>query len=230
LHSLRGRRPSAAIVISSVALFLSLGGAGYAAVFLPANSVGSYQLRSNAVTYKKIEPGAVGIVRANTGQLQVRVGQSCSAGSAIGSISQIGKVTCNAALPAEFGTTTNTQPVPETATAPTTISSVALATGSTYLAFANPTVAVTGAGTASAQTVTVSCTLTVGSNTQIRSATITTVDGTAVTDASIPLQLAGGSGTATVACQSSTTATGTVKAAPVSVASAVNALQTASNS
>jgi len=52
------RRPSASLVISSIALFIALGGAGYAAS-LPSNSVGSSQLKTNAVVSTKINPGAV---------------------------------------------------------------------------------------------------------------------------------------------------------------------------
>ena len=42
-----------------VALFISLGGVGYAAIRLPANSVGTRQIRNNAVTHNKIRPGAL---------------------------------------------------------------------------------------------------------------------------------------------------------------------------
>jgi hypothetical protein len=108
VRSLFRRRPSAPIVISLAALFLSLGGVGYAAVSLPSNSVGTRQIRNEAVTYKKIrpnavgavrlanggvinsklannsvsfqkiQPGAVGHVRANLSQLQARVNGTCS--------------------------------------------------------------------------------------------------------------------------------------------------------
>jgi hypothetical protein len=46
-------------VISTLALFIALGGAGYAATQLPKNSVGSRQLRANAVTGAKIKNAAV---------------------------------------------------------------------------------------------------------------------------------------------------------------------------
>jgi hypothetical protein len=55
----RPRRPSAAVLIAAVALFVSLGGTGYAAFSLPKNSVGTKQLRNNAVTTKKLKNGAV---------------------------------------------------------------------------------------------------------------------------------------------------------------------------
>ena len=187
LKSLMSRRPSASIVISSAALFMSLGGVGYAAISVPNNSVGTAQLRNNAVTnskinngavsFKKIQPGAVGLVRANTGQLQARVSGTCASGTAIATINQVGKVTCNNALPSEFGTTSNSATVTSTAA---TVTSVALPTGASYLVFANPTATVTSGG--AGQHVTVTCTLTVGSNTQTRSATIDTT-GTSGTPA-----------------------------------------------
>jgi hypothetical protein len=46
-------------VISLVALFVALGGTGYAALKLPNNSVGTKQLKSSAVTTSKIHAGAV---------------------------------------------------------------------------------------------------------------------------------------------------------------------------
>ena len=42
-----GLRPSPALVVASLALLVSLAGTGYAAVALPANSVGNKQLQAN---------------------------------------------------------------------------------------------------------------------------------------------------------------------------------------
>jgi hypothetical protein len=53
------RRPSAALVVSIVALMVALGGTSYAAFNLPKNSVGTKQLKNNAVTNTKIANGAV---------------------------------------------------------------------------------------------------------------------------------------------------------------------------
>lgn len=221
LQSLLHRRPSPAILISSVALFMSLGGVGYAATQLPQNSVGNYQLRDNSVSYKKIVPGSVGIVRANTRQLQVRVSGTCGAGTAIGTINSNGRVNCNSALPSEFGTTNNTVAVGAT---PVAVTSVSLPAGSSYLGLANPTATVTSGATP--RHVTVTCTLTVGSNTATRSATVDTT-GTAgqTTVASIPLQATGPSGTGSVSCTSAIPVT--APATTVSVTSAVNAIQIA---
>lgn len=204
-------------MISVTALFLSLGGVGYAATQLPANSVGNAQLRNGSVSFRKIRPSSVGIVRANTGQLQVRVSGTCSSGSAIGAINQLGKVTCNSALPAEDGTTNNSATLSTTST---TVTSTTLAPGSLYLAFANPTATATSGS--SAGTVNVTCTLTVGSNTATRTMTLRT-DGRMgdVTTQSVPLQATGPSGTGSVTCHSSA-ATPTV-----SVTSGFNAIQIA---
>ena len=43
------RRPGYASVTSTLALFFALGGGGYAAATLPANSVGPRQIKKNAV-------------------------------------------------------------------------------------------------------------------------------------------------------------------------------------
>ena len=53
LHHIRNN------AVGYIALFVALGGTGYAALSLPANSVGTRQLRSGAVTSRKIAKGAV---------------------------------------------------------------------------------------------------------------------------------------------------------------------------
>lgn len=55
----RLQRPSSALVVSTVALFVALGGTSYAAFTLPSNSVGTKQLKAGAVTGPKIGNGAV---------------------------------------------------------------------------------------------------------------------------------------------------------------------------
>jgi hypothetical protein len=52
--------PSPALVVALVALFVALGGTSYAAISaLPANSVGTKQLKNNAVTGSKLANGAI---------------------------------------------------------------------------------------------------------------------------------------------------------------------------
>ena len=212
-----------------LALFVSLGGVGYAATSLPAGSVGTAQLqhgsvvhsklRFDAVNYKDIVPGSVGVVRANINQLQARVVGTCAAGSAIGAVGSAGKVTCNPALPSEFGTS-GTATVPGAAIS---VASLTLPSGPSYMTFANPTATVTSR---SVEDIQVSCTLTVGANTQTRSASVTTAADGSSHEVSIPLMVAGPAGTAAISCQRS--ASGTAPAT-VSVTSAINALQTSSN-
>jgi hypothetical protein len=249
LRAALSRRPSAPMVVSLVALFMSVGGVGYAAISLPANSVGTAQLQNHAVTYKKImpntvgavrlanngvtnskirngavsyqkiQPRAVGRVRANLDQLQARLTSTCAAGTAIGGVDSSGKVTCNAALPAQIGAADKTAAVGATLAA---VNAVALPAGASYLVFANPGISVTSGG--SAQQVTVTCTLAFVGNAQSRSVTIDTgTSGT--TTASIPLQLAGPAGAYSVACSASVN-TGALPA--VTATTAINALQTAS--
>jgi hypothetical protein len=55
----RTPRPTYANVVSSLALFIALGGTSYAVTQLPRNSVGSRQLKANAVSSGKIRNGAV---------------------------------------------------------------------------------------------------------------------------------------------------------------------------
>ena len=58
MRRLRGRL-TYANVTASLALFIALGGTGYAAVTLPRNSVGQAQMRNNAVGSKELRTGAV---------------------------------------------------------------------------------------------------------------------------------------------------------------------------
>ncbi len=58
-HRIR-KQLSYANVTATLALILALGGTSYAAMTLPANSVGPRQLRASAVTSRAIRRGAVG--------------------------------------------------------------------------------------------------------------------------------------------------------------------------
>ncbi len=55
----RVARPSPAMVVAIVALVVALGGGAYAATKIPKKSVGTKQLKGNAVTKVKIADGAV---------------------------------------------------------------------------------------------------------------------------------------------------------------------------
>ncbi len=62
-------RPSPAMVVALVALSVALGGVGYAATVLPAASVGTSQLKNNAVTAAKVKNGSLLRADFKTGQL-----------------------------------------------------------------------------------------------------------------------------------------------------------------
>jgi hypothetical protein len=56
---MRLRKPSPTMLVALAALFVALGGSSYAALELPRNSVGTEQLRDNAVTSPKVRPGSL---------------------------------------------------------------------------------------------------------------------------------------------------------------------------
>jgi hypothetical protein len=234
------RRPSLSLIIATLALFISLGGVGYAAITIPNNSVGTAQLKNNsvkgskipqlAVGFRKIQFGAVGVKRVNVNQVQLRVSGTCAGNSAVSAVDNQGNVTCSPTSPKEFGTTGSAASVTGTATS---VASKALPAGSSYMVFANPTVTVSK--TTAGSLVEVDCTLSVtpgdASTTQTRSATFAanTHDNQS---GSIPLMIpapavANGS-TAAVSCTQSSTPTGGTQT--VSATAAINAIQTASNS
>jgi hypothetical protein len=64
------RHLSYANVIASLALFIALGGASYAAVAIPANSVGTNQLKKSAVAGSKIKKNAISSAKVKDGSLQ----------------------------------------------------------------------------------------------------------------------------------------------------------------
>ncbi|MGD0274356.1 MAG: hypothetical protein ABSB96_11590 [Gaiellaceae bacterium] len=64
------RRPSPAMVVASIALFVALSGASVAVVnALPKNSVGTKQLKNNAVVSSKVKNGSLMAVDFASGQL-----------------------------------------------------------------------------------------------------------------------------------------------------------------
>jgi hypothetical protein len=229
-----GRRPSAAMVVATTALFVALGGVGYAAYSVPANSVGRAQIRSGAVNYQKIQPGSVGVARINKSTVQARVLGACTTGnSAITSITSSGKATCAATRPAEFDTS-NSTPQPLTSSSTTdAVASESLSGSSSYLVSANPYVAVTGTAGVD-QHVTVTCELAVGGSTAVRNATYDLAADHETESGAIPLEATVRASstpvTASVVCSRSiTSATATAAAPTVTAVTAINALQTSSN-
>src|SRR5919204_5865612 len=64
-----GYKPSPAMMVAFLALLVALAGTSYAAIQLPAGSVGTKQLKKNAVTSKKVKNRSLKAVDFATGQL-----------------------------------------------------------------------------------------------------------------------------------------------------------------
>jgi hypothetical protein len=238
--SLVRRRPSAPLVVSFVALFVALGGVGYAATQLPANSVGNAQLKNgsvgnwklkaNAVGTRKIINGSVGAKQVNSSQVQLRVGTACSTG-AVKSIGLSGTVTCTPTLPNELGTSAAAVTL---GAGSTQVATKSLTAGSPYLVLAYPHVVI-GGTSGTAHSVEVDCTLSVppgtGTSTTTKSLVVDLAANGNSQAGTIPLVLPVASATsaqaATVSCTDS--ATPSTPAPTVAVDTTLNAIQTASN-
>jgi hypothetical protein len=61
--------PSPAMLVALLALFVTMGSGAYAALVVPANSVGNKQLKNSAVTAAKVKPGALLAKDFKAGQL-----------------------------------------------------------------------------------------------------------------------------------------------------------------
>jgi hypothetical protein len=64
------RRPSPALVVACIALAVALGGTGYSAIALPANSVGTKQLKNGSIIAKKVRKHSLLASNFKRGQLQ----------------------------------------------------------------------------------------------------------------------------------------------------------------
>lgn len=124
------KMPSPALVISCISLFVALGGVGYAAIVLPANSVGTKQLRPaavktadiglSAVTGAKIKDGSVSGADVHEASLeQVPSALHAAQAGTAGSASALGGVAASAFLQdghAAGGALSGTYPHPSLAT------------------------------------------------------------------------------------------------------------------
>ncbi len=80
MKTLWKHRPSPAIVLACLALAVALGGTGYAAIVLPAGSVGTKQLKNNAVNSIKVANGS--LLKADFKPGQIPTGATGPAGPA----------------------------------------------------------------------------------------------------------------------------------------------------
>jgi hypothetical protein len=228
-------------VISFASLFIALGGVGYAATQLPANSVGNAQLKNgsvgnwklkfNSVGGRKIINGAVGAKQVNSTQVQLRVATPCATG-AIKAIGLSGSVTCAPTLPAEAGTSAAAVTLGANAT---TVATQSLTAGSSYLVLAYPHAVISGtAGTA--QRVVIDCTLSVppatGAATTTKNLAVDLApnghDQAGTIPLVLPVESAMSAQTASVSCTD--TASPGTPAPVVSVDTTIAAIQTAANS
>lgn len=228
LRALFRRRPTASMVISLIALFVALGGASYAAVSLPNNSVGTAQIKNNAVNYKKIATHTIGLQRIDATKVQVRVSGTCKNASAINTVAQGGKVTCQSTLPTEFGASSDSTSVGTTAA---TVVSKILPAGN-YVLTAVPYATINPSNTAGGQQVQVTCTLSAASgSSQTRTASIEVGQSTRTQTVAIPMTfpttVGAPQGTAHVDCQHA--ATPATPDPGVTVQSSLNAIPTRSN-
>ncbi len=99
------RHASYANVASTLALFIAMGGASYAALRLPAGSVGTAQIRTHAVTLKKIATGAQRALRGHAGPL----GPQGTPGTP-GTARAYGEISGSAVLSNSFGNPSVTHP------------------------------------------------------------------------------------------------------------------------
>jgi hypothetical protein len=235
----RNRRPSPSMIVALVALFVALGGAGYAATTLPAGSVGNAQLQNgsvgnhklafNSVGTRKLIGGSVGRFQINAEQVQERVAGTCTTG-AISSISETGTVACASTPGEEFDTSTQTPVGLDMGASPTGILSLPLASGSAYLLTANPQVNIAGEAKGD-ESVSVSCTLAAtGTTGATQTRMVTVALGTSPQAETMPLTVPVPSNTssANAALTCEETESGTSPPS-VTVTAAINALQTAGN-
>jgi hypothetical protein len=247
---LAGRRPSAALVVSVIALFVALGGVGYAAIQVPANSVGTAQLQNASVTNwkilngvvgnfklawgavgpRKMMNGAVGLTQINTSQVQARVIGTCQqSGQAIATINSSGGVSCASTAPREFGTSSG-QVAVTPGTHATQIVAKTVPGGSPFLVFGQANVQVTG--TTAGQWVRVACTLAPGGSGNAQTNVVTLHVGPNPEAETIPFVVPTGAATASsassIGCTYTKATGGTVPT--VSVSASMSALATSSNS
>src|SRR4051812_46254358 len=96
--------PSPAMAVAFLALFVAIGGSSYAVTRLPAKSVGSKQLRPNAVTGAKVKNGSLTAkdikLASLTGVASAAVAANATHAGAAGGLDRIAYVTRPSSVPA----------------------------------------------------------------------------------------------------------------------------------
>lgn len=220
----RVRHPSPAMVVASVALFMSLGGAGYAATTMVHTrqihnwAVTNAKIANNAVSFRKIRPSSIGVRRIVKSAVQLRLRNVCAAGQAMTAVDINGNVTCTPVMSSATVSPAAAAVAVSSATTAARVSSLSLPAGPGYTVQANPyiTVKPSTSKTAADQHVVVTCTLRAGAAAAQRSATFDlpatgNTPAPQVQNASIPLVAIAPSSTAAsaaiVTCVTSVTDT-----------------------
>ena len=123
-------------VISTLCLFIVLGGGAYAATALPKNSVGSAQLKSKAVTPPKVAPKTIKLFKGQNGATQVTAREksenvpvtctpqgsppttyySCSGGATVVAACENGERATGGSYTSQYQTPSDTGPTPTSGT------------------------------------------------------------------------------------------------------------------
>jgi hypothetical protein len=106
-------RPSPAMVVACIALTIALGGTSYAAIKLPAGSVGTKQLKKNAVTAPKVKNNAL----TGADVLESSLAQVPSAASAVSAANATNATNASHATNADHATNASSATTAGTANA-----------------------------------------------------------------------------------------------------------------
>jgi hypothetical protein len=100
------RAPSPSMIVACVALFVALGGTSYAAITLPANSVGTEQIKKSAVTGAKVKNATLtGAKIASATLTGAKIADATLTGAKIADATLTGVDIADGAVgPAKFGT------------------------------------------------------------------------------------------------------------------------------
>jgi hypothetical protein len=69
MNRLRRYRPTPAMVVACIALAVAMAGTGYAATVLPRNSVGTLQMKNDAISATKVKKNAITSAKVKNGSL-----------------------------------------------------------------------------------------------------------------------------------------------------------------
>lgn len=83
-------RPSPAMIVAMAALFVAMGGTGYAVSKLPKGSVGSAQIRKNAVRSQHIKSGSITAAKLSKGTLSALRGSTGAPAGSQGPVTSSG--------------------------------------------------------------------------------------------------------------------------------------------